>query len=183
MLNYAHCLPNTLNAREKLKGKSSLMPTLDQAAREFLAQKRIAVVGVSRKGGVGNGIYKRLRKRGYDMYAINRSADFVEGDACYPNIKSINGGVDAVVIATPAQQARALIEECGELGIRHVWLHGGFAGPNAPDDAVAAAAERGITFIAGSCPMLFMEPTDPAHRCLRWFRRVTGKEAKVAGPG
>ena len=158
------------------------MPTLEVAAREFLANKCIAVAGVSRKGGAAaNMIYKRLRKLGYDAYAINPSADFVEGDACYPNLKAIERQVDAVIIATPQQQARAIIEECGGLGIRHVWIHGVFASPGAPDDAIAAARERGIRLIAGSCPMLFMQPTDPAHRCLRWFRRVTGKEAKVEG--
>lgn len=50
------------------------MTTMKQAAAEFLSKKRIAVVGVSRdENGShgGNPVYRRLRERGYDVYAVN----------------------------------------------------------------------------------------------------------------
>ena len=78
------------------------MVTLREAATTFLASKRIAVTGVSRNGGNhgGNFVYQRLRERGYDVFAVNPHADTVEGDTCYPDLTSIPGGVEAVVIGT-----------------------------------------------------------------------------------
>ncbi|MBI4260837.1 MAG: CoA-binding protein [Actinobacteria bacterium] len=75
------------------------MPTVKEAASEFLAKRRIAVTGVSRnpKGHGANLVYRRLRERGYDVFAVNPSAGEVEGDPCFPDLGSIPGGVDAVV--------------------------------------------------------------------------------------
>lgn len=55
------------------------------AASAFLAHERIAVTGVSRKaqGHGSNAVYKRLRDRGYEVFAVNPNADEVEGDRCY----------------------------------------------------------------------------------------------------
>ena len=78
------------------------MPTIKAAASEFLASRRVAVTGVSRepKGHGSNAVYKRLRDRGYDVFAVNPNADEVEGDVCYHDLRSIPDGVEAVVIAT-----------------------------------------------------------------------------------
>jgi hypothetical protein len=43
------------------------------------------------------------------------------------------------------------------------------------ESAVAFCREKGIAVIPGSCPMMFCEPVDVAHRCMRWFFKVTGK--------
>ena len=58
------------------------MPKIKDAASEFLANKRVAVTGVSRepKGHGSNVVYKRLRERGYEVFAVNPNADEVEGD-------------------------------------------------------------------------------------------------------
>jgi uncharacterized protein len=104
------------------------MPTVKQAAAEFLANKRIAVTGVSRnpKGGHGSNIvYQRLRQRGYEVVAVNPNADTVEGDRCYHDLGSIPGGVEAVVIGTRPELAEATMRECAELGITQVWMHRG----------------------------------------------------------
>src|SRR5918995_5101361 len=98
------------------------MSTIKQAAAEFLAHKRVAVTGVSRSGGNhgGNFVYQRLRERGYDVFPVNPNADTVEGDTCYHDIKSIPGGVEAVVIGTRPSIAEQTMRECNELGIRYV---------------------------------------------------------------
>src|SRR6266496_4189179 len=110
------CLPAT--GREE-----PTMPNVKQAAAEFLANKRIAVTGVSRnpKGGHGSNIvYQRLRQRGYQVFAVNPNADEVEGDICYHDLKSIPGGVEAVVIGTRPETAEQTMRECAELWIKHV---------------------------------------------------------------
>ena len=156
------------------------METLAEAARTFLSERRIAVAGVSRTaGGAANTIYKKLRSLGYAVYAVNPHAMAVEGDPCFPNLAAIEGGVEALIIATKPERAAGLIEQCAARGVRLAWIHGTFAAPKAPADAIEAARKHGITLIAGSCPMLFLEPVDPAHRCLRWFRTATKKEPEV----
>src|SRR5207245_7663542 len=100
------------------------MLTVKEAASEFLAKKRIAVTGVSRtpQGHGSNVVYQRLRDRGYEVFAINPNADQVEGDPCYHDLKSVPGGVDAVVIGTRPATAEATMRECAELGINSVWM-------------------------------------------------------------
>ena len=88
------------------------MPTAQAAIDDFLAQKRIAVAGVSREAGGkhgGNVIYQRLRERGYQVFAVNPNADTVEGDPCYRSLAAIPGGVDAVVIATTPSVAPSVV--------------------------------------------------------------------------
>src|SRR5438552_9824137 len=98
---------------------------MKEAATEFLASKRIAVTGVSRKpkDHGSNTVYKRLRDRGYHVFAVNPNADQVEGDTCYHDVKTIPGGVEAVVIATSPERADGTMRECAELGIKQVWMH------------------------------------------------------------
>jgi uncharacterized protein len=62
------------------------MQAIKQAAAAFLANKRVAVTGVSRqpKGHGSNVVYQRLRQRGYEVFAVNPNADRVEGDPCRP---------------------------------------------------------------------------------------------------
>src|SRR6188768_3491138 len=104
------------------------MLTVKEAASEFLACKRIAVTGVSRqpKGHGSNAVYKRLRDRGYEVFAVNPHAEKVEGDRCYHALADIPGGVDAVVIATAPDSAEQTMRECAALGIEHVWMHRSF---------------------------------------------------------
>jgi uncharacterized protein len=106
------------------------MQKIKQAAAEFLDNKRVAVTGVSRqaKNHGSNVVYKRLRERGYEVFAVNPNADEVEGDRCYHDLRSIPGGVEAVVIATEPERAEETMRECAELGIKHVWMHRGPGG-------------------------------------------------------
>ena len=98
------------------------MPNIKQAAAAFLANQRIAVTGVSRnpKSHGSNVVYQRLRDRGYQVFAVNPNAGQVEGDRCYQDLKSIPGGVGAVVIGTRPETAEQTMRECAELGIKQV---------------------------------------------------------------
>ncbi len=149
--------------------------TMTEAVRNFLAQKRIAVAGVSRSGqGAANLIYGRLRDTGHQVFALNPNAQEIGGDPCYPDLRSIEGGVDAVVIATSPQVADQLVRECADLGITRVWMHRSFGEGSVSQAAVDYAREQGITVIAGGCPMMYCEPVDFAHKCMRWVLGVSG---------
>jgi len=147
------------------------MPTIKEAASEFLASKRIAVTGVSRRGKDhgANTVYKRLRDRGYEVFAVNPNADEVEGDRSYQDLKSIPGGVDAVVIATAPSRADDTMRECDELGIEHVWMHRGPGPGSVSDTATAYGREHGITVIDGGCPCMFDGTADFGHKVMKLF--------------
>jgi predicted CoA-binding protein len=149
------------------------MPTMKEAADTFLANKRIAVTGVSRKpeGHGANTVYKRLRDRGYEVFAVNPNADEVEGARSYHDLKSIPGGLDAVVIATAPDNAEGTMRECDELGIRHVWMHRGPGAGSVSDTATTYGREHGITVIDGGCPLMFEPTADFGHKVMRVIYR------------
>jgi uncharacterized protein len=145
------------------------MQNIKEAASEFLAKKRVAVTGVSRhpKSHGSNTVYKRLRERGYDVFAVNPNADEVEGDHAYKDLKSIPGGVDAVVIATRPEFAEDTMHECAELGIKHVWMHWGGGASSVSDTAADYGRKHGITVIDGGCPLMFSPTSDFGHNVMR----------------
>jgi predicted CoA-binding protein len=146
------------------------MQSINEAASAFLANKRVAVTGVSRtaKGHGSNLVYLRLRERGYDVYAVNPNADEVEGDPCYHDLKSIPGGVQAVVIGTRPETAEDTMRECAELGITHVWMHRGPGTGSVSNAATAYGRLRGITVIDGGCPLMFGPAADFGHKFMRF---------------
>lgn len=152
------------------------MLTIKEAAAEFLAQKRIAVTGVSRNAGNhgGNFVYQRLRERGYDVVPVNPNADTVEGDNCYHDLKSIPGGVEAVVIGTRPSIAEQTMRECDELGIRHVWMHRSFGSGSVSDEATEYGRAHGITVIDGGCPCMFGPTADLGHKAMRFLLTIGG---------
>ena len=145
------------------------MQTIAEAASRFLAHKRVAVTGVSRhpKSHGSNTVYKRLRERGYEVFAVNPNADEVEGDPAYKDLRSIPGGVEAVVIATRPQVAEETMHECADLGIKHVWMHWGPGGSSVSEAATDFGRQHGITVIDGGCPLMFGPTADFGHKVIR----------------
>ena len=81
------------------------MTPIKEAAAQFLTHQRVAVTGVSRDAGShgSNVVYQRMRDRGYQVFPVNPNAETVAGYTAYPDLASIPGGVEAVVIATPPE--------------------------------------------------------------------------------
>jgi predicted CoA-binding protein len=149
------------------------MPTMKEAATTFLASRRIAVTGVSRspKDHGANTVFRRLRDRGYEVFAINPNADEVEGAHTYPDLRSIPDGVDAVVIATRPELAADTMRECAELGIVQVWMHRGPGTGSVSPAATDYGRKHGITVIDGGCPCMFEPTADFGHKVMRVFLR------------
>ena len=150
--------------------------SVGQAAEDFLGSRRIAVAGVSRTPAAhgGNVVYRRLRERGYEVFAVNPNAEMVEGDTCYHDLASIPGGVDAVVVATNPRDSGSVVDDCARLGIRRVWMHRSFGAGSVEPAAVVAGRAAGMTVIAGGCPLMFEPASDTAHRCIGWIVGHTG---------
>ena len=145
------------------------MQNIQEAASAFLSCKRVAVTGVSRtpKTHGSNNVYRRLRERGYEVFAVNPNTGRVEGDRCYRDLASIPGGLDAVVIGTRPEIAEETMRECAELGIKHVWMHRGPGTGSVSPTAAGYGRAHGITVIDGGCPLMFGPTADFGHKIMR----------------
>lgn len=151
------------------------MSPLEEAVREFLSSRRIAVAGVSRTGkSPADGIFDKLRAAGHEVIPVNPRAERLHGVPCHPDLRSIPGSAEAVVIATPPEAALGLVRECRELGIGRVWMHRSFGRGSVSEEAVRFCREHGILVIPGACPFMYCAPVDPFHACLRGILRLTG---------
>jgi predicted CoA-binding protein len=153
------------------------MSTIREAASQFLSQRRIAITGVSRKpsGHGSNVVYDRLKERGYEVFPVNPNAAEINGEPCFPDLGSIPGGVDAVVVATRPERAMATMEECASLGIEHVWMHRSFGEGSVSPEAATWGRQRGIQVIDGGCPLMFDPVADGGHKAMKVMFTLTGK--------
>src|SRR6476619_6715523 len=151
--------------------------TLDMKVHDFLAQKRIAVAGVSRANShhpAATLIYHRLKKTGHDVFAVNPHMQTFEGDRCYPDLQSIPGGVDGVVIITRPTTTDRIVHDCHEAGVRRVWMHQSLGkGSSVSPEAVEYCRQHDISVIAGACPMMYGAGADFGHTCMRWILKFT----------
>ena len=156
------------------------MTTIKEAAAAFLAHKRVAVTGVSREPDShgSNVVYKRLRERGYEVFAVNPNAEAVEGDRAYNDLRSIPDGVDAVVIGTRPETADETMRECVDLGIEHVWMHRGPGPGSVSKTAAEYGRARGVKVIDGGCPCMFDPTADLGHKAMRRLFTLTGNVPK-----
>jgi predicted CoA-binding protein len=151
-------------------------------AEEFLAHRRLAVVGASDDPkNFGRVIYRELRSHGHEPVAVNPNATMVEGDPCYPDLASAPSGLEGAIVMVPRGQAADVVRDCAASGIPRVWLFQGIGGPGSvSDEAVALAGELGLELVAGACPLMFLEPVGWFHRAHRAVRRMKGDVAVVA---
>ena len=152
------------------------MAGIPESVAEFLRGKRIAVAGVSRSGQqAANSVYRKLVSSGYETVPVNPKATEVEGVRCYPDIASVPGPLDGVVIATHPSVALDVVRQCAEAGVPRVWMHRSFGEGSVSEDAVKVCEAAGIRCIVGGCPLMYCEPVDFGHRCMRWWLRRGGR--------
>jgi len=158
------------------------MSKIDPLVQDFLAQKKIAVVGVSDKRETGcNLAYRKFKEAGYTVSAVNPRLTNFEGDACYPDLKSIPQKPDAVFVLTNPKITEQIVQQCIDLGIQHVWMHcllgtkpGLATGmTSVSQEAVRLCHENGITVIPGGCPNQYLKP-DFGHTMMRVIFRTLG---------
>ena len=158
------------------------MAKVDDMVQDFLALKKIAVVGVSDKRDTGcNLTYTKLKENGYQVYAVNPRITTFNGDVCYTDLKSIPEKVDAVFILTSPKVTEQVVQQCVELGIKHVWMHcmmgtkpGLAAGmTSVSQSAVEMCKANGIMVIPGTCPNQFLKP-DFGHSMMRGMWKLFG---------
>ena len=151
--------------------------SIEARVQDFLTQKRIAVAGVSRDNNghpAAKLIYERLKKTGHEVFPVNPHMQTFEGDRCYPDLRSIPGGVDGVVIVTRPETTELIVRDCSDVGIPRVWMHQSLGrGSSVSSKAVEYCRQHDISVIAGACPMMFGPGADFGHTCMRWILRLT----------
>jgi predicted CoA-binding protein len=146
---------------------------------DFLAQKRIAVAGVSRDSHghpSASLVYHRLKDTGHQVFPVNPNMPSFEGDRCYPDLQSIPGGVDGVVIVTRPETAARIVRDCSAAAVGRVWMHESMAkGSSISPEAIDYCRQHGISVIEGGCPMMYGAGVDFGHTCMRWLLNLTGR--------
>jgi predicted CoA-binding protein len=164
------------------KKEGAIMPKIDTLVQNFLAQKKIAVVGVSDKRETGcNAGYRKFKEAGYTVYPVNPRLSTFQGAPCYPDLASIPEKPDAVFILASPKVTEQIVQQAIDIGVGRVWMHclmgtkPGLASgmTSVSQDAVRLAREHGIEVIPGSCPNQFLRP-DFGHRLMRVFARALG---------
>jgi predicted CoA-binding protein len=110
------------------------------------------------------------------VFPVNPKAETFDGDPCYPTVKAIPGGVDGAVVVVKPEVSTQVVKECAEAGIKRVWMHRSLVGGGSvSQEAVDFGREKHMQIIAGGCPMMFCEPVDFGHKCMKWLGRWAGK--------
>jgi len=89
----------------------------------FFNPRSVAVIGASRsKEKLGHGVLANLIEYGYpgQIYPINPKADEILGLKCYPSVLDVPGPIDLAIVVIPAQFVAAVLEECGQKGVKGV---------------------------------------------------------------
>jgi hypothetical protein len=152
------------------------MAKTPESVATFLRGRRFAVAGVSRQPNqAANAVLRKLRSSGYEVFPINPKASEVEGTTCYRDLSAIPGQLDGVVIATAPDVSTEVVRQCGDHGVHRVWFHRSFGNGSVSEEAVRECHARGIECIVGGCPLMFCEPVDVGHRCMRWWLQRQGR--------
>ena len=146
---------------------------------DFLALKRIAVVGVSRNPkGFGTVLWQEFRQRRYEAVPVNPVAKEIDGQPCFAKVQDIQPPVEGVLIMTSSKSTDQIVADCAEAGIKHVWMYGGMAPGAKTETAVEFCAENGIDVVAGLCPYMFLPGTPAFHAPHRVWKKLTGSYPK-----
>jgi predicted CoA-binding protein len=149
--------------------------TRQTAVREFLAQKEIAIFGVSLTGKkFGNSVLRELTKKGYQVYGINPKVKNGGERQIYPDLKSLPESVSGIVTVVPPPQTVEVIKEAAKAGIKQVWMQQG----SESETAIQFCKEEGINMVAGECILMFAEPVGFMHKLHGWIWKFLGKYPK-----
>lgn len=168
------------------------MNEIEQRARDFLAQKKIAVAGVSAtREDAANANYRKFKQLGYTVYPLNPKISTFEGDVCYPNVSALPEPVDGIFVVTGPVNSQEIVRQSIDAGIKRVWMHCAFGTSprflkglanritSVSNEAIQMCEDRGVTVIPGGCPMQFHGGI--GHKCMRRIFKWSGGYSKPKG--
>jgi uncharacterized protein len=152
-----------------------------ETIQDFLAQKRIAMAGISRDpASFSVNLFKELCRRGYEVVPVNPNAAEVQGQRCFARMQDIQPPVEAVLLMTSPEATEKVVHDCAEVGIRQVWMYRATGKGAVSDNAVTFCRERGMRVVPGQCPFMFLPGTAGFHRFHGFIRKITGRYPRRA---
>lgn len=153
----------------------SAVMTIGEVIDDFLAQKRIAVVGVSRNpADFSRSLFRELHQRGYDLVPVNPEVSYIEDELCFARVQDIQPPVEAVLIMTPPQATEQVVRDCAAAGIKRVWLHRGAGQGAVSQEALDFCRQRDLQVVPGYCPFMFLPDTGFIHRAHGLVLKLVG---------
>ncbi len=111
----------------------------------------IAVVGATDDPSkYGSVIYRDLKRKGFDVHAINPNRDIVDGDPAYASIADLPDTPTIVTIVVPPDVTIQVLRKAHELGLKNVWIQPGAESP----EVMTYLAENEFNYLANSCIMV-----------------------------
>jgi predicted CoA-binding protein len=153
------------------------MSKIPESVARFLSGRRFVVAGVSRSPQQpANAVMRKLRSCGFEVVPVNPQAQELEGVPCYPDLASVPGPIDGVIIATHPDIAAQVVQQAHGRGVKQVWFHRSFGAGSVSQEALRECRELGVDAIVGGCPLMYCQPVDVGHRCMRWW---LGRQGRV----
>jgi uncharacterized protein len=147
-----------------------------ESIREFLGQRRLAIVGVSqRPDDFSRTLFREFRQRGYDTVPVNPASGEIDGVPCYSRVTDIQPPVDGVVLMTSPATTEAVVQDCAHAGIPRIWMYRAAGAGAVSAKAVEFCKSNGISVIPGECPFMFFPAAAWYHRLHGWIHGMLGR--------
>jgi len=148
-----------------------------QDIEDFVSQKTLAIVGISRAPhSFGSNAAKELRKKGYKLFLVNPNTDHIQGEECYPGIAAIPEKVGGALFLTPPEATGMAVNEAVKAGVLHLWVQQGAESK----EALAICNDKRLHAVSGHCILMFAEPVTSFHKFHRFFKNLFGGVPKRA---
>jgi uncharacterized protein len=152
-----------------------------ETIEDFLAQKRIAMAGISRDPASDSAkLFEELCRRGYDVVPVNPNAAEVQGHRCFARVQDIKPPLEGVLLMTTPDVTETVVHDCAEAGIRRVWMYRGAGKGSVSAKAIAFCHEHGMQVIPGQCPFMFLPNAAGVHRFHGFIRKIMGSYPRRA---
>ena len=152
-----------------------------ETIQDFLAQKRIAMAGISRDpANFSVKLFEEFCRRGYDVVPVNPSAMEVQGRRCFARVQDIQPPVEAALLMTSPEATETVVNDCAKAGIRRIWMYRAGGKGAVSSKAVQFCREQGIRLVPGQCPLMFFPETGGIHRFHGFVRKITGRYPRRA---
>ncbi|MFH1169891.1 MAG: acetate--CoA ligase family protein [Chloroflexota bacterium] len=126
----------------------------------LLKPSSIAVIGASRRpDSIGNKLFHNILHQEFHgvVYPVNPNAEAVASVKTYPSVLDIPGDVEMAVIITPAETVPAVMEQCGQKGVRGVVVisagfgEAGEEGVKRQEEILETVHRHGMRLVGPNC--------------------------------
>ena len=108
----------------------------------------VAVVGLSPDPTrPSHAVARYLQEQGYDVVPVNPNCREVLGRRCYPDLRSVPGGVEIVDVFRRSESVGPIADDAIAIGAKVLWLQDGVVN----EEAAERARRAGLIVIMDDC--------------------------------